>query len=401
MSIGQLIQVVLTFGVFFGLVGLIAFYFLRKSKEPAALLVRWAVSAALIGGIIFFLYRIRVSEIGIAAVAELFAILVLALPLGILWAPSLGELVASPFEALYTGGGAEVIPAATYSLAHGRRKRGEIPEAVAHVRRQLERFPNDHAGILLLAEIQAEDLKDLPAAEETLLTYVHVARPEGPRAAAALHLLADLHIKHARNPEAARDCLQKIIDLFPDTPHSTMAAQRLAHLGSAEDLEAAASPRLIGVKHIPMKVGLQNAAAPDREQEAAAEEDEIGRCRAALDRHPLDFDTRERLVTLLAEHHRALEECHREIEFMVRQPTAAPRQIKRWLNLHADLDVKYGVYSPLTEEPLRRLIRLYPGSAAAEAAQSRMTNLKGEFRSKETSQTFQLGSYNKDLGLRE
>lgn len=398
MTLGQKIQFVVTLLVFIGGFGCLAVYCFRRTDEPAALAVKWGVSLVVLGIMGWLLLGMRSGRLN--PIVGLIGMLLLALPLGIIWTPTLGELIAAPLAGLYTSDG-EAVPAANYSLAHGRRKRGEIPEALAAVHLQLERFPNDHAGILLLATIQAEDLKDLSAAEDTILTYVHTASPGAPRAAAALQTLADFHLKHARNPEAARSCLETIIALHPDTEQSTVAAQRIAHLASPAHLESLDTPQLIEVKHIPIKVGLHAPVPPTIQDEVVAEEGEITRCQAVLEQHPLDFDTRERLASLLAGHHHALEEAHREIEFMLRQPTATPRQIKRWLNLHVDFDVKYGIYSPQVEEPLRRLIKLFPGSAAAEAGQSRLTNLKGEFREKGYRQNFQLGSYDKDLGLRD
>ena len=398
MTLGQKFQFVITLAGFTGLFGWLAFRALRNTDEPVTLALKWGVTLAFLGGMVWLLHNVATGRLN--PIVGLLGMIVSALPLGVIWAPSIGGLIVSPLVGLYTGN-EEVVAAANYSLAHGRRKRGEIPEALAQVHAQLERFPNDHAGVLLLAAIQAEDLKDLAAAEETILTYVHTVRPEAPKTAAALHALADFHLKYARNPEAARECLEKIIQLHPDTGHSTMAAQRIAHLASPEHLEALRAPQLIGVKHIPIKVGLHTPAPVTGEQEAIAAEEEIVRCQATLEAHPLDFDTREHLASLLVEHHQALDEAHREIEFMLRQPTATPRQIKRWLNLQVDLDAKYGTYSPQSEEALKRLVSLFPGSAAAEAAQSRLTNLKSEFRRKAPGQTYRIGAYEKDLGLRE
>ena len=56
--------------------------------------------------------------------------------------------------------------------------RREFLEAVVAIREQLARFPNDMEGVMLLATIQAEDLKDLPAAEMTLSHFCD--RPDAP-----------------------------------------------------------------------------------------------------------------------------------------------------------------------------------------------------------------------------
>jgi tetratricopeptide (TPR) repeat protein len=371
---------------------------LGRNENPRRLVARWVLSALLLAG--FWRMALVIRSGSMAAPYALMGAILFAALLGLTWASSIGEILASPLTNLYTGG-AEVESRPLYSMAEARRKRGEIQEAVAEIRSQLQRFPNDHTGILMLASIQAEELRDLPAAEETVLTYVGVANLEPGQAAGALTFLADMHLKHANNPAAARECLERIIRLLPDTEHSTNAANRVAHLAAPGEMQSRLNPALIGVKHVPLKVGLskQGAAQTDEEQIAAVEL-EIEQRRATLELHPLDFDTREQLATLLAEHHRAVEEARREIEFMIRQPTATPRQIKKWLNLEVDLEAKFGAYSTQAEEPLRRLIRMYPGSAAAEVAQTRLGSLKKEFRQVDHDLAVQLGDYEKDLGLR-
>jgi hypothetical protein len=47
------------------------------------------------------------------------------------------------------------------------------------------------------------------------------------------------------------------------------------------------------------------------------------------------------------------------------------------------------------------LIRRYPGSAAAEAAQGRLAAVQGEFRRKEARADMRIGEFEKDLGLRD
>ncbi len=397
MTLSRFIELAVGVLVFGGLAVWIGMNMLRQSDAPKRLVFKWGVSVCMMAAIVWLIFVIRDGN-----PFAILGILVLGMTLGLIWAPAIAETMANPLTDLYVGGG-EGESKPFYSMAEGRRRRGEIPEAIAAVRTQLERYPNDHAGIVLLATIQADDLKDLAAAEETILTYVHNAKPEGPRATAALSLLADFHLKHAQDPASAHSCLQKIIDLFPDTEHSSMASQRISRLPTAENLASNAAPALIELKHVPIKVGLQRPAAPTALTDEVREEDEIQQCQSALEAHPLDFDMRERLVQLLAARRRDLEGAHREIEFMIRQPTANPRQIKRWLNMHVDLETKYGVYSPQIEEPLRRLIRRYPGSAAAEAAQARLAGVRGEFRNK--SQTdgpdLKMGDYEKDLGLKD
>ena len=87
---------------------------------------------------------------------------------------------------------------------------------------------------MLLAGIQAEDLKDLPSAEMTLNHFCDQPNPPPKQFAAAMNQLADWHIKLAQDFDSARAALEKISARFPDTELSLQAAQRIAHLGGTE-----------------------------------------------------------------------------------------------------------------------------------------------------------------------
>src|SRR5205807_3540485 len=121
-----------------------------------------------------------------------------------------------------------------------RRKRGEFTDAIALLHEQLAKFPHDYEGVVLLATIEAEDLKDLVAAEITLNRFCEWDGAPARQVAAALTLLADWHLKLANDVSLARQTLQQIIDRFPETELSTAAAQRLAHLGGTGKLLASA-----------------------------------------------------------------------------------------------------------------------------------------------------------------
>ncbi len=93
---------------------------------------------------------------------------VCGLALAMLWRHSLSALVARPFNSLYDGGNLPPEPRPLYSIAQTRQKQGKFLEAVAEIRKQLNRFPTDFEGRMFLAQIQAEDLGALPAAEITI-----------------------------------------------------------------------------------------------------------------------------------------------------------------------------------------------------------------------------------------
>ena len=62
------------------------------------------------------------------------------------------------------------------------------------------------------------------------------AGPPPGNVALALNSLADWHLKYGQDREAARQDLEKIIELFPDSEMSARAAQRIAHLANPDFL---------------------------------------------------------------------------------------------------------------------------------------------------------------------
>jgi hypothetical protein len=100
-------------------------------------------------------------------------------------------------------------------------------------------FPEDVTGHILLAEIQAVDFKDMDAAQATIESFCEQPDHTPQHIWYALDTLAEWHLKYDQNVPAAIQCIQSIIDRFPDTPQSAQAAQKLAHMPSAESLAKA------------------------------------------------------------------------------------------------------------------------------------------------------------------
>src|ERR1051325_4311429 len=151
-----------------GVIALISWFLvgrLKKSQDPAALIFRWVITVGVVGFWIFLGLKTKQSDpfttflyVCVAAITAVF--------LGIWWAPSIGEFIASPFTHLYDGGDTEPELRPLYSIATGYRKRGNYNKAIAEIRRQLALFPEDFQGWMMLAEVQRNDLHDLGAAPQ-------------------------------------------------------------------------------------------------------------------------------------------------------------------------------------------------------------------------------------------
>jgi tetratricopeptide (TPR) repeat protein len=319
--------------------------------------------------------------------------------LAIIWRHSLADMVAKPFASLYDGGSEEPIPRPAYSTAQSKQKKGLYPEAIAEIRKQLERFPTDVEGQLLLAQIQAEDLNDLPAAE---LTVERMCAQPGHAAANivfALYSLADWHLSISQDREAARRHLQKIIELFPESEFALGAAHRIAHLGTAEMLLSPHERRKFNVVEGAKNLGL----LWDREHLKPVEQDPAdvaAQLVKHLEQHPLDTEAREKLAILYADHYQRMDMAVDELQQMIEQPNQPGRLVVHWLNLLADLQIRHGADLETVRETLQRIIDRDPNAAPAEVARRRLGLLKLELKAKEKSQAVKLGSYEQNIGLK-
>jgi tetratricopeptide (TPR) repeat protein len=157
--------------------------------------------------------------------------------------------------------------------------------------------------------------------------------------------------------------------------------------------------RAIHVPHIEGDPGLDGGAS------IAKPIEEDGGALAAkyvkhLEEFPHDSEIRERLAELYAEHFHRLDLAIEQFEQLIQFPHQPARQVVKWLNKLADLQVKYGGTYAAAREALQRIIDLYPKAGAANLAQNRIELLKLEFKGKEKSQAVRLGSYEQDIGLK-
>jgi len=153
------------------------------------------------------------------------------------------------------------------------------------------------------------------------------------------------------------------------------------------------------VKEGPPSVGL---AARNPPSTGAADD---GSAHAAellehLKQHPLDSDVREQLAIIYADHFGRLDLATDQIVEMIEQPNQSSRNVVRWLNLLADLQVRCGSDLETVQGTLQRIIDREPQLAAAELARNRIALLKLELKGKEKSQAVKLGSYEQNIGLK-
>jgi hypothetical protein len=374
---------------------------IKRSDEPVRLTIQWVVTGLLMIPTVKLCLSLRSTiDAGYdpgSAFKHVIGMTVLGMVYAMVWRHSLASLIAKPFASLYFGG-QEVEARPIYSIAIAKRKRGQLTEAIGEIRRQLEKFPGDFEGEMMLAEIEADDMKDAAAAG--VIVSRTCARPERtPRQTAfALNCLADWHLKWAQDPDAARRALQQIVERLPHSDLSAMAEQRIAHLADKDYLVEQHARKTIALPE-----GIQNLGLLDRqslpqpaEPDAAQEANDLVQ---HLTAHPLDTDARERLATIYNDHYSRLDLATDQLEQLIALPNQPAKRVVHWLNRLADFQVRHACEHDTIRDTLRRIIDLYPDAASANLAENRINRLKLELKVKEKSQTLKLGSYEQDIGL--
>jgi len=365
---------------------------LKKSNDPTRLLVKWIITAVLVGWTIWVLPSFPQQYWPLV-------VLIPAVVVAVMWAPHVGSMVAGSITNAIDGGDTEIEPQPFYSIAETKRRNGHPREAIAAIREQLEKFPGDFRGTMLLASILVEDMNDLPGAQLTLERWMEDAAATPHGKASALTAIADWQLQFAQDPEAAGLALQRIINELPNTPAAHQAAQRLAHLPTMEHLVAARSGAPTVIKPGIKDAGLRKdytapvPATPDPDTLAA----EYVR---QLEMHPSDTATREKLAVLYADQFQRLDLAVDQLEQLIGLPNETPKHIAQWLNLMADLQIRVGKDLAGAEATLRRILERFSAPGIVEPTQARLAALGGEMKAGRQTTLKTLGHYERNLGLK-
>ncbi len=384
--------------IILGSVGWFIVLTVRKADDPARMVFKWVMTAVML----FVMFGIVGPIVGKGGYSGAFvgipATAVCGIFFAIIWRHSIAGMVAKPFGDLYDGGNTAPDPHPAYSVAQSRQKQGRYHEAAIEVEKQLERFPTDVEGHLLLAQIQAEDLHDVAAAERTIERFCAQPGHASENVAFALYSMADWHLA-AKDREGARRSLEKIVELFPQSEFALGAANRIAHLGNAEMMIDPHERKKFIVAENKERVGLlgntDHLKAPEADVEKLAA-DYVKQ----LEAHPQDIEARERLAGIYADHYGRIDLATDQLQQLIEQPNQPGRLIVRWLNYLADLQVRCGVDYETVKETIQRIIDRDPDAAAADIARNRLALLKLEFKARETPISVKMGTYEDKVGLK-
>jgi len=356
---------------------------LKRSQAPGRLAGKWLITAIAIAGIwLLFSRAFRPASGFLGGIGSAFVLglgtAVFALVMAIVWTRSLISSLTSPLLRLFYDEHQEIEPAPLYSQALALRKRGHYLAAVAEVEHQLEQFPNDLTGTLLLAEIHAVDLHHLENAERILEHFMR--NTSVGNSVVALNQMADWRLGLGQDLHGAREALERIRKLCPDTEAAYMASQRLAHLDDPERFQELHTLQPNGCVRFPRPDGI--GAPLDVHAEAIEPVPEASQLVRHLEQYPEDFEARERLATVYAERFQRMDLARGELEQLIATKKAPRKKVVAWLNRLADLEIQVDGNMAAARAALQRIVDANPNAGAAEMARRRMNFLERELRAR-------------------
>jgi tetratricopeptide (TPR) repeat protein len=392
LSVSMSLEDLLCWFIVLPVLGVMGYRCLANSENRKTLIIKWVASLVLI-----------LSMVGIGHIRTALKPLWELVPSSILcviWVPSLLNMLLKPMTSTYESEEDESDRKPFYYIAEAKRRKGLFQEAIAEVLKQLEKFPGDYEGMMKMATIQAEHLRDVSAAKTTIDQLLEQPGLPPNNAVAALQTLADWQMNIGRDAAAARASFERIIQTFPDSSYSHAAEQRVAHLEGVTKTRDFREKAVFKVPTGERDLGLrQNAPPPTAEDEAENMAQEYVR---QLQKYPNDTDTREKLALLYADQFQRLDLAVGQLEQLAALPNESPKHVARWLDLLATLHIRHGHDLESAEHALRRIIDSFPQSAAATRALERLATLEGEWKAAATSTAPKaLGVYERDLGLKK
>ncbi len=357
-----------------------------------------------------FLYLFRLVLAGILGTAP--GLLLVLIPGSVLiliilspwWLPSVVGGGLSPITNAYTGGGEVEDLKPFYARAVAYRKRGQADDALAEIEEQLKRFPGDSQGLMMLADLQANELADLPSGLSTLDQIVEKPEALPEDVALALQQKVTWQLERLKDPDAARQSLERLVEACPGTQAALTARQQLARLPSDQAMAAKQDPRKIVVVHHEERVGLMSPAAADLGTALPSvpgdDGGEASRLVTHLQEFPDDWSASEQLAQVYERKWNRPDLAADELERLIGVTSASPRQTAQWLNVLADLQLRSPNGSGAARLTLERVGQKFPGTPWADQAESRIRLLGLDQRAKAAPRTIRLGTYEQNIGLK-
>ena len=393
----------------FGVLLIPLLYFIWKqiknpNNDPVKVIVRWVITLM---AVFFVFYGPAQSGGGIGLIFVLLLMIPCLVLIGLMWAPAIGNWVASPITNAMTGDSRESYNKPEYGIAIARRKRGRYVEAIEAIDVQLAKYPGNLDGLMLKATIEAENLGDLSAAAATIQETLSDQGQLNYRLPVALNKMAEWQLTIAGDSDAARRTLQQIRTAQPNSQAAQLAAQRLASLDSSEESESA----VVDFNESYQKLVEESAQKDDftsplelpkaiELNQQQVHEKAFQTCLSRVETHPDSINNSEELAALYLGEGKEPAMALKQYEYLLALPGTTIHQKTAWLNKIADIQLKSGESYETIRATLEQIIALDPRAAPAARAQQRISYLPIELRSaNRKTKRLKLGSYDDELGL--
>lgn len=260
-----------------------------------------------------------------------------------------------------------------YTRAVARMKFGKYAQAEEEILKELENWEDDFEGWMMLAELYANQFNNLGEAEQTVLEICAQPATTASQIAVALHRLADWHLKLAKDPDAARRALLRIIERLPGSHLAHMAQLRINQLpSSAAELREQQTARPIPLPALGDQLEEPITEEPVNRAQAAKDANALAE---QLTQNPNNVIAREKLARVLTERLSKPELGIEQIELLLGMPGREEAERASWLGLMAAWYIKHLHDLGNGRKVLERLTREHPNSMQAFAARRRLEQL--------------------------
>jgi hypothetical protein len=256
-----------------------------------------------------------------------------------------------------------------YSRAIARLKFGKYTEAEREVISQLEKCENDFEGWMMLAELYATQFRNIRDAAQVILDICKDPKTEPIQISLACHKLADWQLELESNPTGARAALELLCRKLPETHFARMAELRIKQIPKTEeDLHEIKNPKPIPLPSLREDFDSAGKERVSKSEAKAQSERLIERLTA----DPNDIVAREKLASVFAEGIGQPDLGIEQLQLLIDLAEPSDEQKAKWLAQIAAWELNLKANQEKFGAVLKQIIRDYPQTAQAFAAQRRL-----------------------------
>lgn len=270
-------------------------------------------------------------------------------------------------------------PVLSYGRAVANLKFGRYKQAEMDVISQLEKEDGDFDGWMMLAELYAKQYRNLEDAARVVHDICHDPRSRPCHIATACDRLADWQVEIAENPLGARAALELMIRKIPETHFARMAEQRLRRIpASVEAFDESRQRRRIRLPALREDTFEFGSPLPAKADGSALAE--ANRLSTILTENPDDILARQRLAVVLAEKLERVDLGVEQLRLLIGLPEPTDEHKARWSAEIAQWEFHRDRNTEKLRSALRAIIREYPQTSQAFAAQRQLSLLEWEVK---------------------